>query len=75
MVELGNTMLIIEHNMEVIRQADYIIDLGPEGGDKGGFVVASGTQQEVVKQTEKSFTARYLSQYLKQKKLLPLQPH
>jgi excinuclease ABC subunit A len=75
LVDLGNTMVIIEHNLEVIRQADYIIDLGPEGGDKGGFVVASGSPQEVIKQTGTSYTARYLSQYLKRKKLLPVPPY
>ena len=72
LVDLGNTLVIIEHNLEVMRQADYIIDLGPEGGDQGGFVVASGSPQEVVKQTAISYTARFLNEYLKQKKLLPV---
>ena len=57
LVDLGNTMVIIEHNLEVIRQADYIIDLGPEGGDQGGFVVASGSPQEVAIQGT-SYTAQ-----------------
>jgi excinuclease ABC subunit A len=70
LVDRGNTMIIIEHNMEVIRQADYIIDLGPEGGDQGGFVVASGTPAEVAIKTKTSYTARYLNQYLRQKNLL-----
>ena len=69
LVDPGNTMVIIEHNMEVIRQADYIIDLGPEGGGKGGSVVASGSPQEVVKQTGKSYTARFLKQYMAEKQL------
>jgi excinuclease ABC subunit A len=62
-------MVIIEHNMEVIRQADYIIDLGPEGGDKGGFVVASGSPQEVAIQGA-SYTAQYLKKYMAKKQLL-----
>ncbi len=70
LVDLGNTMIIIEHNLEVIRQADYIIDLGPEGGDKGGFVVASGAPHDIIKHTKKSSTARYLREYFIQKKLL-----
>jgi excinuclease ABC subunit A len=69
LVDLGNTMIIIEHNMEVIKQADYIIDLGPEGGDKGGFVVASGSPRQVTNHRT-SYTAQYLKEYIKKKTLL-----
>ena len=55
----GNTLLVIEHNLDVIKTADYIIDLGPEGGDKGGSIVAMGTPEEV-SQNEKSYTGQYL---------------
>ncbi|MBV9967165.1 MAG: hypothetical protein JO008_15875, partial [Alphaproteobacteria bacterium] len=54
----------IEHNLEVIKTADWIIDLGPEGGDAGGYIVATGTPEEVA-QVEASHTGRYLRQYLK----------
>jgi excinuclease ABC subunit A len=59
LVELGNTVLVIEHNLDVIKTADYLIDLGPEGGDRGGTVVAIGTPEEVA-QNELSFTGAYL---------------
>ncbi|MFA6551808.1 MAG: hypothetical protein WCV41_04755, partial [Patescibacteria group bacterium] len=64
LVDKGNTIAVIEHNLDVIKSADYIIDLGPEGGDKGGEVVACGTPEEVVK-LDKGYTAKYLSKYLK----------
>ncbi len=57
--DMGNTVVVIEHNLDVIKMADYIIDLGPEGGDAGGFVVASGSPEEIV-QNKKSYTAKYL---------------
>ncbi|HET8613744.1 MAG TPA: excinuclease ABC subunit UvrA, partial [Sphingomonas sp.] len=63
LVEQGNTVVVIEHNLEVIKTADWIIDLGPEGGDKGGEVVACGTPEEVVK-VERSYTAKYLKPLL-----------
>ena len=63
LVEAGNTVLVIEHNLDVIKTADHIIDLGPEGGDGGGFVVATGTPEEVA-QVEESYTGRYLKKYL-----------
>ncbi len=63
LVEGGNTVLVIEHNLDVIKCADYIIDMGPEGGDKGGTVVAKGTPEEVAK-VERSYTGQYLKQYL-----------
>ena len=62
--EGGNTVVVIEHNLEVIKTADYIIDIGPNGGDRGGTVVAKGTPEEVVKCKE-SFTGEYLVKYLK----------
>lgn len=63
LVEGGNTVLVIEHNLDVIKTADYIIDLGPEGGDGGGYVVAAGTPEEVAK-VEGSYTGQYLKKYL-----------
>ena len=63
LVELGNTVLVIEHNLDVIKVADHIIDLGPEGGDEGGYLVASGTPEEVA-QVDGSYTGRYLKRCL-----------
>ena len=63
LVDAGNTVLVIEHNLDVIKTADHIIDLGPEGGDQGGYVVASGTPEEVAA-VEASYTGQYLKQYL-----------
>lgn len=63
LVEKGNTVLVIEHNLDVIKVSDYIIDLGPEGGDKGGEIVCEGTPEEVVKNT-KSYTAKFLKEEL-----------
>lgn len=63
LVEHGNTVLVIEHNLDVIKTADYIIDLGPEGGDGGGKIIAKGTPEEVAK-VATSYTARYLKKYL-----------
>ena len=64
LVEAGNTVLVIEHNLDVIKTADHVIDLGPEGGDGGGHVVASGTPEQVA-QTPGSYTGAYLKPYLK----------
>jgi len=64
LVDQGNTVIIIEHNMEVIRQADYILDLGPEGGDRGGRVVAGGPPAALVEKDMDSFTIQYLKRYL-----------
>lgn len=64
LVESGNTVVVIEHNMEVLKRADYLIDLGPEGGDGGGQVVAAGTPEEVALCT-KSYTGQWLSSVLK----------
>ena len=62
----GNTVVVIEHNLDVIKVADYIIDIGPEGGDNGGTVIAKGTPEEVVK-NKKSYTGKYLKKYLENK--------
>lgn len=59
LVDAGNTVLVIEHNLDVIKTADYLIDMGPEGGTGGGFVVATGTPEEVA-QVEASHTGRFL---------------
>ena len=63
LVDTGNTVLVIEHNLDVIKTADHIIDLGPEGGDGGGYIVAAGTPEEVA-QVAESYTGQYLKQYL-----------
>ena len=63
-VDSGNTVLVIEHNLDVIKVADYIIDLGPEGGDLGGNIVATGTPEEIAN-VEASYTGEYLKKYLK----------
>ncbi|ABX40647.1 excinuclease ABC subunit UvrA [Lachnoclostridium phytofermentans] len=63
--EGGNTVVVIEHNLEVIKTADYIIDIGPEGGDKGGTVIAKGTPEEIAKVKE-SYTGYYLKKYLEE---------
>jgi excinuclease ABC subunit A len=65
LVEQGNTVLVIEHNLEVIKTADWIIDLGPEGGSGGGEIVATGTPEDVVR-VQASYTGRYLKPYLKE---------
>ena len=63
----GNTVIVIEHNLDVIKTADYIIDIGPEGGDKGGTVVASGTPEEIAA-NEKSYTGKYIAAILNKNK-------
>ena len=63
LVDQGNTILVIEHNLEVIKTADWIIDLGPEGGDKGGEIVATGTPEDLVK-NKRSYTGQYLAPHL-----------
>lgn len=67
LVDAGNTVVIIEHNLDVIKTADYVIDIGPEGGVNGGMIVATGTPEEVA-QVEESFTGQYLKGMLQQKK-------
>jgi excinuclease ABC subunit A len=64
LTEGGNTVIVIEHNLDIIKSSDYIIDLGPEGGDKGGRIVVQGTPEEVAK-CAKSYTGQYLKGLLK----------
>ena len=68
LVEQGNTVVVIEHNLDVIKTADWIIDIGPEGGDGGGQIVAVGTPEEVAR-AETSHTGRYLAQMLKPRRV------
>lgn len=63
LVDKGNTVLVIEHNLDVIKVSDYIIDLGPEGGDNGGTIVCEGSPEEIIK-SKKSYTGKYLKKYL-----------
>ena len=65
LVDAGNSVVVIEHNLDVIKVADHIIDLGPEGGDRGGEVVACGTPEEVCEEP-RSYTGKYLKKMLKQ---------
>ena len=67
LAEGGNTVVVIEHNLDVIKTADYIIDMGPEGGDRGGTVIAAGTPEEVAEQPI-SYTGQYLRKSLKKEK-------
>jgi excinuclease ABC subunit A len=64
LVDAGNSVLIIEHNLDIIKTADWIIDLGPEGGDRGGRLVAQGTPEQICAH-EKSYTGRFLKEFLK----------
>ena len=70
LVEKGNTVIVIEHNLDIIKSADYIIDLGPDGGEKGGEVVAEGTPEEITK-SKKSYTAEFLKKALNPDNLNP----
>ena len=63
LADAGNTVIVIEHNMDVIKCADYIVDLGPEGGDEGGYVVCTGTPEKIVK-AKNSYTGAYLKHNL-----------
>ena len=63
LVDAGNSMLIIEHNLDIVKNADHVIDMGPEGGQAGGQVVAEGTPEQVAK-VKNSFTGQYLSKLL-----------
>ncbi|MDY0302740.1 MAG: excinuclease ABC subunit UvrA [Candidatus Moranbacteria bacterium] len=65
LVDAGNTVIVIEHNMDVIKSADWIIDLGPEGGEKGGKVIVTGTPEEVARWHKESYTGKYLKEALK----------
>jgi excinuclease ABC subunit A len=62
-VDKGNTVIVIEHNLEVIKSADYVIDLGPEGGDKGGELVAAASPEELIK-NKRSYTGQFLKKAL-----------
>ena len=66
LADSGNTIIVIEHNLDVIKTADYVIDLGPEGGDRGGTVVAKGTPEEVAAATA-SYTGQFLREVLRQR--------
>ena len=66
LVDRGNTVLVIEHNMDVIKVADHVIDLGPEGGDGGGKILFEGTPEEML-EVKRSFTAKFLKDELKDK--------
>jgi excinuclease ABC subunit A len=74
LTDMGNTILVIEHNLDVIRCSDWIIDLGPEGGDRGGELVAVGTPEQVAK-VAKSYTGQYLKKVLAQHPPLANQPN
>ena len=65
LVDAGNSVIVIEHNMDVIKTADWIIDLGPEGGDQGGRVIVTGSPEEVAKYDKESWTGKYLKEFLK----------
>ena len=59
LVEQGNTIIVIEHNLDVIKTADYIVDIGPEGGEGGGEIIATGTPEDIIK-IKQSYTGKYL---------------
>jgi excinuclease ABC subunit A len=63
LVKSGNTVLVIEHNLDVVKQADYIIDLGPEGGETGGYIVAKGSPEQI-SNSKNSFTGQFLKKTL-----------
>ena len=67
LVDAGNTVIIIEHNLDVIAEADWIVDLGPEGGQNGGTIIAQGTPEQIVQQAPRSHTAKYLKAFLERK--------
>jgi excinuclease ABC subunit A len=71
LVDTGNTVVVIEHNLDVVKTADWIVDLGPEGGDKGGYVIAEGTPEEVAA-VDGSATGEYLARVLRGEPLVPL---
>jgi excinuclease ABC subunit A len=64
LVDAGNSIVVIEHNLDVIKTADWIVDLGPEGGDRGGEVIAAGTPEQVARST-RSYTGQYLKKMMK----------
>jgi excinuclease ABC subunit A len=66
-VDAGNSVIVIEHNLDVIAEADWIIDLGPEGGDQGGRIVAQGAPETIVRVKQRSHTAKSLAKFLKER--------
>jgi excinuclease ABC subunit A len=64
LVEKGNTVVVIEHNLDLVKNADYVIDIGPEGGERGGKIVAKGTPEDIAK-SDKSYTGKYLKRVLR----------
>jgi len=73
LVDAGNTVVIIEHNLDVIKSSDHIVDLGPEGGDRGGMIIAQGTPEEVM-QVPESYTGLYLKKVLQTAEMQRLSP-
>jgi excinuclease ABC subunit A len=67
LVDAGNTVVIVEHNMDIIAEADWVIDLGPEGGSGGGKLVAQGQPAEIAKAKKKSHTGRFLAEFLEER--------
>ena len=67
LVELGNSVVVIEHNLDMVKNADYIIDMGPEGGNKGGLIIATGSPEKLASEYKKtgSYTGEYLAKELK----------
>jgi excinuclease ABC subunit A len=66
LVDEGNSVLVIEHNLDIVKVADHVIDVGPEGGKNGGMIIAKGTPEELVKKfKKKSYTAKYLAEELR----------
>jgi excinuclease ABC subunit A len=72
LVDAGHSVILIEHNLDVIAEADWLVDMGPEGGDGGGRVVASGAPEKLVKTRRKSETARILREFLEERQVKPL---
>jgi excinuclease ABC subunit A len=71
LVDEGNTVLVIEHNLDIIKTADYIVDMGPDGGKGGGSIIAEGTPEKIIKKSiEKSDTARYLLEEINRNKIM-----
>ena len=64
LVDLGNTVITIEHNLDIVKDADYVIDLGPSGGEQGGEIIACGSPVEILEACERSYTAQFLREYL-----------
>ena len=66
LVDAGSSVLLVEHNLEIIRHSDYVIDLGPEAGERGGELLVSGTPQDLIKAAGRSHTGRYLKAYMEE---------